>query len=167
MTTRIRFSLMIALAFLCISLFVVFQRHPQKVDIFYEKYRHHLQSVADYFSSFDGMDLTVNADGTYTVRAVAADNLTIQRETFSIADDTVKASVRQLFWQAQVKSIHKSGDTVIFLRWTRLMDFGSGFAYAASGEVSSDIDYLTHAAAMPDTGWYYYESDYNKWRLSC
>ena len=165
MKSRNRFLLLSFLAILGITLLVIILHHPDKATAFYEKHHRDLQTVADFLSSKDATDLSVNAGGTYTVRTVAGDGLTIQSQTFPIEDEAVKSAVRRLFGQARCKSIDKQGGSIVFLRWVFMMDFGSGFAFTTADNAYNDIQYLTKLEPMADPGWYYYEEDYNEWRI--
>ena len=48
--------------------------------------------------------------------------------------------------------------------WSRGMDFRSGIAYSINEEEPT-IEYLTNLVPLSEAGWYFYEADYNEWRL--
>lgn len=60
--------------------------------------------------------------------------------------------------------IGKTANTyVYFQRWSDL-DCGSGIVYSIDGS-SPKLEMLTKLEPLSDENWYYYEEDYNEWRL--
>lgn len=79
-----------------------------------------------------------------------------------IDDEIVVKALERLFNKQGYQSIEKNNNTIHFLRWTRLMDFGSGFAYSINAENKPVLPHLTKLEPLSEDGWYYYEEDYNK-----
>ena len=63
------------------------------------------------------------------------------------------------------KGIGRDGNTIYFVRWTRLMDFGAGIAYSVNGKDEPELDFVTKLEPLSEDGWYFYEEDYNEWRV--
>lgn len=82
--------------------------------------------------------------------------------TKKIEDQVVSESINRLLTKKGFRAITKSGNTISFLRWARLMDFGSGLAYSIDNEKEPTLPYLTKLESLSQNGWYYYEEDHNK-----
>ena len=63
-------------------------------------------------------------------------------------------------------TIGKKANCVYFVRWTG-KDVGKGIVYSIDGHEpnESSLQYLTKIEPMKENGWYYYEEDYNEWRV--
>jgi len=81
----------------------------------------------------------------------------------SIDDASAIRAINTLFDKGY-SAITKNGNTISFQRSTRLMDFGSGVAYSIDG-TEPQQQFLTRLVALSEANWYYYEEDYNEWRL--
>ena len=78
-----------------------------------------------------------------------------------IENEKVIDAIQALF-RSSYKSIEKNDNTIHFLRWTWLMDFGSGYAYSINGIDKPRLPYLTKTIPLVEDGWYYYEENYNQ-----
>lgn len=81
-----------------------------------------------------------------------------------IEDDTVIDAIERLFTKWKYDVIERSGNTISFQKWSNL-DKGRGIAYSINGEDDPQLDFLTDLKALSKKGWYYYEEDYNEWRI--
>jgi len=81
--------------------------------------------------------------------------------TVKIEDEAVIEALENLF-DKNYKSIEKNENTIHFLRWTRLMNYGSGIAYSINGIDEPFLPHLTKIVPLSETGWYYYEENYNE-----
>jgi len=125
-----------------------------KAERFFQRDKADLVLVADYF-----------ADRDYpVVRITSADGLVFAGYPMEIEDQVVRSAIERLFNKRGYKSIDKIGNTIIFHKWTRLMDFGSGITYSMNGEDAPVLQFLTKLEPLSEKGWYYYEEDYNEWR---
>lgn len=64
--------------------------------------------------------------------------------------------------------ISKRENVVIFDVWRKAFDveFEAGFVYSIDGSGDlSDVEYLTYQRPLSKENWYYYESDFNEWRV--
>lgn len=71
-------------------------------------------------------------------------------------------AVKYLLDEHGYQEIRRTGNTVRFVKWTRMADFESGICYVHDG--TPNIEFLTAAKPLSVNGWYYYEADYNEWR---
>jgi len=85
--------------------------------------------------------------------------------TYGIKDEEVVEAINRLFEKRGYDVISKNGNTIHFLRWTRFRDFGSGIAYSINGIDEPDLQYLTKLEPLSESNWYYYEEDFNEWRI--
>ena len=82
----------------------------------------------------------------------------------TIADDAVVKAVHRLLNKRGYRAINKNGNTISFLRWIKIIDFVSGIAYSINEEDKPKLQFLTLLEPLSESGWYYYEEDYNEWR---
>ena len=61
------------------------------------------------------------------------------------------------------KVIGKDNNTIYFQRWSNL-DCGRGIAYSIEGNKIEFFD-LKRQIPLPESNWYYYETDFNEWKL--
>ena len=81
-------------------------------------------------------------------------------EAIAVQNDKIEVLDTQITLLEE--SIEKNDNTIHFLRWTWLMDFGSGYAYSINGIDKPRLPYLTKTIPLVEDGWYYYEEDYNQ-----
>ncbi len=77
----------------------------------------------------------------------------------------VKSAIEQLF-NKNYGPIDKDGNIILFQRWAN-KDVGKGVVYSIDGSVPTeeDIQFLTLIEPLEEAGWYYYEDDFNEWKL--
>lgn len=64
--------------------------------------------------------------------------------------------------------IVKDNNVIVFDVWRKPIgtEFEAGFAYSIDGTGDlSEIQYLTKQCSLSKENWYYYEEDYNEWRV--
>ena len=98
-----------------------------------------------------------------------------------IDNEEIIDAIRQLKKHGY-SSISKRANVISFVRWTGF-DVSKGVAYSVDGveqnygidpkihpygspEMPVAITFLTKLEPMSEDGWYYYEADYNKWRVN-
>jgi len=66
------------------------------------------------------------------------------------------------------KIIHKNENVIRFERWSRFEN-ERGIVYSIDGSKPSDdakgIQFLIESVPLSEPNWYYYEADYNEWRV--
>ena len=100
---------------------------------------------------------------------------------YGIEDKEAVKAIKQIFRRGY-DVVAKSDNIIYFLRWTRFKDFGSGFVFSVDGvepnygvdpknplygsEASpTQIMFLTKLEPLSESNWYYYEEDFNEWRI--
>lgn len=118
--------------------------------------------VTQYFANSNYDDIYIH----YTMEEGV---MSVSGERIMIEDSEIVETINVLERRGY-QSIGKGGNTIYFLRSTRLMDFGSGVAYSIDGSEPKDKDpgglqFLTKLEPLSVPNWYYYEEDYNEWRI--
>jgi len=91
-----------------------------------------------------------------------SDLMATMDENVAIDDPCVVDALKSLK-KKRYSTIWKSSNTIEFQRWYNL-DNHRGIVFSMDGNVP-DIQFLTKLVQLSETDWYYYESDYNEWRL--
>lgn len=111
-----------------------------------------LKDVEDaYIDSTDGTMLVQYKDGRIVKDA-------------EISDEDVVSTV-SLLMKKGYYSIAKNSNTIYFERWRNPFGCSKGFAFSSDSSGELDIQYLIGVMALDKTDWYYYISDYEKWRV--
>lgn len=116
--------------------------------------------VAEYMA--DNNYISVQVDKNVNKVYGVTGGFTVRPE--EITDKNVVNAVERLFSRGII-TIHGHRNSIIFLRWRRFNDFGAGIVCSIDAGEEPTADYLTKLEPLPVDGWYYYESDYNEWRL--
>lgn len=82
-----------------------------------------------------------------------------------IEDEAVLQSVKKIFEEQGYDYIGKNGNTIYFQEWSALRDNSRGIAYSVNKKDEPEIYFLTKLEPLDEEGWYYYEVDYNEWRI--
>ncbi len=83
-----------------------------------------------------------------------------------IDNDDVVVAVKKLFSHGfKIISKNKKSNCIHFLKHTRFNDYGAGLAYSIDGINDPDLTYLTKLEKLTSPNWYYYEEDFNEWRI--
>ena len=75
-----------------------------------------------------------------------------------VEDEEVAKTINKLFNRGY-DAIGLQGNTIYFLRWTRLKDFGAGLAYSINGTDEPQMEYLVKIEELSEEQWYYYEEN--------
>ena len=111
-----------------------------------------LEEVEDaYIDSTDGTMLVQYKDGQIVKDA-------------EISDEDVLSTVSVLMKKGYF-NITKHGSTIYFERWRNPFGCSKGFAFSYDGTGELDIQFLIGRMELDKTDWYYYVSDYEKWRV--
>ncbi len=92
-------------------------------------------------------------------------NISIGYNSLMITDETVKKAVNNLIDKRGYISMERTDNTISFAMWCRLSDVSRGIAYSIDKEHEPTLEYLTELEPLEEDGWYYYEDDYNEWRV--
>ena len=120
-----------------------------------------IELVKDYFaqSEYDSISITSSMErGAMFVNIVGQSYVTIRNEE-------VIEAIMQLHKKGY-SSISKKSNGISFVRWTG-KDVGKGVVYSIDGHEpdKSSFDFLTKIEPLSENGWYYYEEDFNEWRI--
>ncbi|MDR2167537.1 MAG: hypothetical protein LBE35_06790 [Clostridiales bacterium] len=115
--------------------------------------------VRDYLARARPRTITIHEiNGAYTMHVQGRGNV-------QISDPQVADAVRLLFRRGY-SSISMRQNSVIFVRFSGL-DIGRGVVYSFRGQTPGEetFTYLTHIEPLWLPGWYYFEDDFNTWRI--
>lgn len=112
----------------------------------------YMEDVEDaYIDSTDGTMLVQYKDGQIVKDA-------------EISDEDVLSTVSVLMKKGYY-DITKHSNTIYFERWRNPFGCSKGFAFSSDDSGELDIQYLIGVMALDKKDWYYYISDYEKWRV--
>lgn len=114
-----------------------------QTEAYFEKYKEELVAIKDY--------------------VVGVEDFSVWRDDV-VPECEVSGDISYILHRSECKSIYKSGNTIIFHLWSKNMDVGGGIAYCESGEMDENC-MITQSEPLVDLHWYYYVSDFNKWRV--
>lgn len=130
------------------------------------------KNKADKYFNRDKADIRLITeyliDSDYPVMCIKNANGYMHVAGFDIKidDSAVMEAIRRLFEQQEYKQIDKFGNTISFQIWERfIVDFASGIAYSINGKDEPEMQFLTKIEPLSEDGWYYFEADYNEWRV--
>ena len=134
----------------------------EKAEKYFQRDKKEIILITEYLNESDYPEIYINESdlekGTMFIGTTDIRDVTIE-------DEKVKKAINWLFKRRGYKIIDKTDNTISFTRWTRLMDFGAGIAYSINEKDEPVLQYLTKLEALSEDGWYYYEEDYNEWRV--
>lgn len=118
----------------------------QEMEKVFHEYREEFQIITAFVLTQEGFDSIYSGQ-----------DLKSAPENIQKADGVLRK-------QAGCNSIHRSGNTVTFILWTRFTDAGCGIAYTTESSPEPDMTFLTQIEPLSEDGWYYYVEDYSEWR---
>lgn len=122
--------------------------------------RSELQTLDSYICSFDSGG-TVYLDDASFILLKSAEN-----RTPDIEEREILAAIASLKSMG-AESFHSDENGYHIVIWTNLSDFGAGIVYSRDGSEETakrQIQFLTKLTRLNESGFFYYESDYNKYR---
>lgn len=157
----VSFGLLMSFMLFCVMTDLVPQnRNIDKADVnaTFEKDYEDLLEVAEYLIDLE--DELVKIRKPYEPMSVGyGDKKDI--------DPEMKGEIRSLFRRGYM-SITKRGSSVVFKRWERPFshEFRAGFAFNFRETDWVDVDFRIHQRELAVDNWYYYEEDYNEYRVT-
>lgn len=87
--------------------------------------------------------------------------------SFAVVMLLVWGVVRKLFRRGYMNII-KNDTSIVFERWKRPFsyEFRAGFAFNFRGTDWVDVDFRINQQELEKDDWYYYEEDYNEYRIT-
>jgi len=155
------FVLIISFCSMFLSSCVPTKRNIDSADVnaTFEEDIDDLQPVADYLCDFDY---------DYVIIENSKDIMIVDGgERKPIANVDVKEIVESLFSKGYQR-LAKNYNTIKFHRWDKSfdMEFQAGFAFVCDGSEDLDISFVIHQEPLSKDNWYYYEANYNEYRLT-
>ncbi len=144
----------------------IFLHSERAASVLTGRYEKELETVASYLCAVEHDSIIIKKrDADSMLMLLIVDPLDGQTKNMDvpIEEKEVQKAANKLF-ASGCNKITKSGDTVEFLFWTQLMDFGAGLVWHENTETLPDVQFLTRLDALETDGWYYYEADFNEYR---
>ena len=133
----------------------------EEAEEYFEKHSSELSLVIHYMNEFQDEDVFCSKeDGYGMVYSTKA------RTWTEIEDEAVCQAIRLLFCD-KCTDISKANETVSFTLFSKNMNVGGGIVYDISGELNTKFinsEFVTESKSLSASGWYYYYSDFEKWR---
>lgn len=128
-----------------------YRPNKEKMEKFFIRDKECLVIIKDYFIN--------NPIATYI------SSLDFKSTNYSklIKEEDVALAFNYLFKNGYT-GVGKQGNTIYFLKWTRGSNLGIGIIYLINNENQPELQYITKLEALSESGWYFYESDYIKWK---
>lgn len=157
-TSRTKAYFIILIMAICVTLTCCGSNIPPDSNSVHEHFLNNyrdIQVVVEYMANSPYEDLFI-IDTSGTMQA----DLTWMQ----IENEEVMTAVNNLLGNGEYIKIIKTGNTIYMLQWTGTRDIGCGIAYSINGTDVPDVQFTTTLVPITEDGWYYYISDYNKWR---
>jgi hypothetical protein len=124
----------------------------------FDKNKETIIFVKNYLIELDFESIHINSSNGTMFTGLEYGNIIIE-------SDSAKEAI-QLLFRNGYKAIGKKENSIRFLRWSNL-DSGTGAVYSIDGNIpdESSLQHLTKIEPMHEDGWYYYEGDFNEWRI--
>jgi len=147
---------------ICCMIYSLSPPDKNKAERFLARDKADMVLITEYFIKSNYLEIYINESSAKKGSMFTG----LETRDVKIEDTTVAEAIDRLFEKRGYKGINRDGNTISFLIWTRLMDFGSGIAYSINGQVPDDmsIQFLTKLEPLDKENWYYYEEDYNEWK---
>lgn len=139
--------------------FYILKQYPfcneNKAAKYFDQDKEDILLITEYLASDTNDNIIFRKEGMFA----APSNLN------KVNDRSVYQAIYRLLNDRDYHSISKFENTITFTIWTRFNDFGSGLAYSINVMDEPEIQYLTELEPLSEDGWYYYEEDFNEWRI--
>ena len=139
---------------------------PDKDEVkkYFDRDKKEFVIIMEYLSKAPGSSIYIDEPGEY-MRISYSNEKFVGFENEKIEDKAVIKAINWLFKRRGYKKINKEGYTIDFQRWSGVIDVTIGIAYSISEKDEPVLQYLTKLEPLSEDGWYYYEEDYNEWRV--
>ncbi|MBQ6431811.1 MAG: hypothetical protein IJJ99_08050 [Oscillospiraceae bacterium] len=81
--------------------------------------------------------------------------------------EEISATAERLLHKNSYQNIGmtKEHNTIVFEYWSSIHDQSCGLAYVMDGDGQPDVQYMIQCEPLLESGWYYYYTDFNEWRV--
>lgn len=175
----INFCIMILCTALFISLIIVsffkitgigaLDSKEEVEKCFYKNINYFL-NTADYIENMDGLAVIIH-DEDYSkkwaflncsVEYKVEDSVGTEFRDVKIEDPELLENLKPILGYG-FDTIRRSSNFILFQGWDRLADADGGLVYSLDGK-TPQIEYISLCEPLNQENWYYYETDFNKWR---
>ena len=115
--------------------------------------------ILEYLTSYNESEIHIETDGTLRIGEYPTTRVE------DVKDEEVVSAISVLRSKGY-RHISRIDNTIRVVCKSKFRDFNSGIAYSINGEDEPKLTYLTKIEPLSEDGWYYYESDYNEWRIN-
>lgn len=131
---------------------------PKKAAVLkaFESEKGSFETAAEYLENCGFASCSVSSDdGTFFA----------DLGTHAIGDEAAAAAIKTL-WKAGCSHISKDSERncIAFTLWWSDQDIESGVLFKL-GEGEAEVEFMTQIEETDHSGWYYYVSDHNNWRV--
>ena len=85
--------------------------------------------------------------------------------TISIENNNVLTAVNALLENNTYVRISKNENSIVFSQWESDQNKGCGIAFSINGVDKPKVDFMIELKTLSKSGWFYYYSDYEEWRM--
>ncbi len=133
--------------------------NKDKVEQYLQMNRDNILIITEYLINSEYSEIFIQND--HHERGVMFTGL--ETGDVQIDDAEVFDAIGELFKKTKSGVIDKTENTIHIQIWSNL-DNGRGIAYSIDGKEPS-LNFLTKSEPLSVKDWYYYEEDYNEWRI--
>ena len=155
--------LVLSIAFILSSVWTtisfLFPPNKVKIERHLQRDKYDLKIVADYLKELDYPYVTIDKSGVKNGQMFTGASTGYQK----IDNKTVIKSLKRLLKNRKYKIIGKNYNTIFFQKW-RFLEKDRGIAVMVDEEKPIFVEFLIKSEPLSETGWYYYESDYEEYR---
>lgn len=117
------------------------------------------ETIVDYLNGLEYEYININKQDINKAIMFTGANSSQQ----DIESEIVIKSIKRILKKRNFKRIVKNDNTVYFEKWV-FVEKSRGLAFVSNNEQKPVVEYLVKSKKLTVDGWYYYESDYEKWR---
>ena len=124
----------------------------------YQNNRDTLHNITQYLSNseYDHIYITDTMEDGVMFTGLESGNI-------AISDFGVTEDIKDIMGNHKCNVINKYDNVIVFQVWAA-KDKSAGVVYSVDGN-TPEVEFLTKIQRLKDDDWYYYEEDFNKWKL--
>ena len=131
----------------------------EKTEKQFKRDRESLCIIADYLSDLDYSFVVIDKSGLKNETMFTGAYTRYQK----INDKRVMKSLNKVLCYGKYLTVGKSDNTVFFKKW-KFLEKDRGIAFSINKDEPPAVEFLVKYEKLSESGWYYYESDYEEWR---
>ena len=131
--------------------------NAEKINKIFEQNKEDFIKLANYMTDLGCDSIIDSTDG----KIYRCDTFTYEQ----INDKEIEKCISHLLSHRIVIQASKESNTIQFYMWGHIIQpIGCGAAYSIDGSGELSVQFLLNQEPLSEPGWYYYYSDFNKWR---